>query len=80
MEIVSIKTFFLWCSIINISLLIFSALIVIIFKHKIIPIHKSMFELEENDLKIVYMNSLGNYKVAIIILNIVPYLTLEYFI
>lgn len=36
-----------------------------------------MFGVSETDLPLTYMQYLGNYKIAIIVLNIVPYITLK---
>ncbi|MBI79985.1 MAG: hypothetical protein CMQ51_06135 [Gammaproteobacteria bacterium] len=80
MELDALKIFFMWCSIINVGVLLFSALLLSVFRNKIIPIHKKFSGLEENDLKRRYFNFLGNYKIAIFILNFVPYLVLEFFI
>ena len=80
MELDALKIFFMWCSIINVGVLIFSALLLSVFRNKIIPIHKKFSGLEENDLKRLYFNFQGNYKIAIFILNFVPYLVLEFFI
>tara|TARA_B100001250_G_scaffold414503_1_gene453314 strand:+ start:3998 stop:4240 length:243 start_codon:yes stop_codon:yes gene_type:complete len=80
MELDTLKIFFMWCSIINLGVLICSSLLVSLFRNKIIPIHKKFSGLEENDLKRLYFNILGNFKIAIFLLNFVPYLVLEFFI
>ena len=64
-----------WCSIINRSILFFSTVALILVRKPISRIHSKMFGVSESDLPLTYMQYLGNYKIAIIILNLVPYIT-----
>ena len=77
MTIESLTTFLGWCSIINIGLLLFSTLMMIVVRDFAIKLHSSLFGVNPEELPIIYFQYLGNYKVAIIILNIVPYIALK---
>ena len=66
-----------WCALMNIGLLISSALFIVLFKKKIVNIHNKMFGLNENELSKVYINTLAHYEIAIFMFNIVPYLALK---
>jgi len=66
-----------WCSIINISILFLSTIALAVVRKPVSRIHSKMFGVSETDLPLTYMQYLGNYKIAIIVLNIVPYITLK---
>jgi len=69
--------FFGWCSVINIVLLMISALLLIFLKEPVAKIHSKMFSLDQKVIEQAYFYYLGNYKIATIILNIVPYFALK---
>ena len=66
-----------WMSVINIGMLIFSAGVIVLLRPLISRLHASMFEISPIELNTIYFNFLGWYKLAIIMLNIVPYLALK---
>ena len=73
-----IREFLGWCSVINIVLLIFSAILIIRIRKSVAILHGKMFNLDENYLSQAYFQYLGQYKIAIIVFNIVPYLALKF--
>ena len=73
----AIREFLGWCSIINIGLGLFSVIFITSLGGPILRIHSKIFNLNESDLSRSYFQFLGQYKVATIILNIVPYLVLR---
>lgn len=73
----ALATFLGWCSIINTGVLLFSTVILIMFKDFISAIHSKMFGVSPSNLPSAYFQYLGNYKIAIFILNIVPYFALK---
>lgn len=73
----SLMVFLGWCSVINILVLIFSTVSLMLFKGPIIKIHSQMFGVESKNLATMYFQYLANYKIAIFVLNIVPYLALR---
>ena len=77
MTIESLTTFLGWCSVINIAILLFSTLMMIIMRDLAVRIHSRLFCVDPEALPITYLQYLGNYKIAIIILNIVPYIALR---
>ena len=66
-----------WCSAINIGVLMFASLMVISMRDTIVNIHARMFGLSEGDLLRAYFQYLAQYKIAIFVLNIVPYIALK---
>ena len=66
-----------WCSIINTSILFLSTIALAVARKPVSGIHSKMFGVSESALPLTYMQYLGNYKIAIIVLNIVPYIALK---
>ncbi len=66
-----------WCLVINIALLVFSAAMLFLLRESAVKIHSKMFGVEEAALSTLYFQYLGNYKIAIIVLNLVPYVALK---
>ncbi len=77
MTLDSLATFLGWCAVINIGVLLLSTLLVCVLKDWVVGIHSKMFKLNPADLPMAYFEYLGNYKIAIYILNIVPYIALK---
>lgn len=78
MTVEILTTFFGWCTLINIGILIFSTVMLLIFKKPIANIHAKMFGVNPELLPPIYMKYLAAYKILIITFNIVPYVTLAW--
>lgn len=69
---------FLGCSsVINILILLFTTVMLAIFKGFVINTHSKLMNIPADELPKLYFNYLANYKLAIIMLNIVPYISLK---
>ena len=66
-----------WASIVNIAILLFSTLLLIAMRGAIANLHSKLFGLDEKDLGRAYFQYLAQYKIAIITLNITPYIALK---
>ncbi len=66
-----------WTSVINIAVLLLSGLVVIAMRGSIAKIHSQLFGLDEKDLGRAYFQYLAQYKIAIIVLSIAPYIALK---
>lgn len=66
-----------WASVVNIALLFISTIMVIAIRGPISKIHSSLFGLDEKDLGRAYFQYIAQYKIAIIVLNIAPYIALK---
>ncbi len=66
-----------WASVVNITILLLSTLALIIMRGAITGIHSKLFGLDEKDLGRAYFQYLAQYKIAIIVLNISPYIALK---
>ena len=77
MTIVSLTSFLGWCSVINIAILVVSTLMIIVMRDFAVKIHSRLFHVDAEALPALYLQYMGNYKIAVIILNIVPYIVLR---
>jgi hypothetical protein len=76
-SIETIREFLGWCSVINIGMLLVSTIMLTIMRSWVIKIHASTTGVSEMELPRIYIEFLGNYKILIIILNVVPYIALR---
>ena len=73
----TLRSFLGWCSAINIGLLCVTALILVPLRGPISKLHAGMYGLNETDLSRAYFQYLAQYKIAIIVFNLVPYIALR---
>jgi len=77
MTIETIRTFLGWCAVINIGLFMLSSILIIAIRGTASRIHGKMFNLDKKHIAQAYFQYLGQYKIAIIVFNIVPYFALK---
>jgi len=77
MNIETLTAFLGWCTVINIGVLIFTTIILVILREPITNIHSKLFGLNPANLPHEYFHYLGNYKIAVLIFNVVPYIALK---
>jgi hypothetical protein len=77
MTIETLTEFFGWTSLINLAILCLSTLAVVAMRGTITKIHTRLFGLDEKDLGRAYFQYLAQYKIAIIVLNVAPYIALK---
>jgi len=75
-DISTMTTFFAWCSVINIGLLAYSTIMLTVFREPVKRMHEKLFGVEPGNLETSYFTFLGNYKLAILMFNLVPYFAL----
>ena len=73
----AMREFLGWCSVVNIGLLVCSVIILLSLHGPVSRIHAKMFSLDEGDVSRAYFQYLAQYKIAIIVFNVVPYLALR---
>ena len=73
----TLTTFFGWCSVINVAFFGLAGIALTLAGESIAHIHSQMFGLSVTEVSLVYLQYLSNYKIAVIMLNIVPYITLR---
>lgn len=73
----ALTTFFGWCTILNIGMLSLTTFLVTVLKEPLIKIHIKLFDLNREKLQLVYFQYLGHVKIAIFMLNLMPYIALK---
>lgn len=76
MGIDQLTELFKWMTVINLGLFLLSVILSLILRRTICKIHGKLFGISEDKVAIVVYNFFGVYKIAIIVLNFVPYLAL----
>ncbi len=76
-SIETITAFFGWTTVINFVLLTFSSIMIIVTRGSISRIHGRMFGLESVDLSKAYFQYIAQYKIAIIVFSLTPYIALK---
>ena len=66
-----------WCTAINIGILRFSTLMTTLTKSFAANLHSNLFQLDPASLPKMYFEYLGNFKILILVFNLVPYLALR---
>lgn len=76
MELNTLLEFFVWCTIINIAVFIYSCVMVIFAKDYIYRMQAKWFDISKETFHSMVYGYLGLYKILIIVFNIVPLLAL----
>lgn len=66
-----------WCLAINIGVLIFSTLVIMLFSTEVKSLHSKLSHVPVDKLDELYFAYLGNFKLAILIFNLAPYIALR---
>ena len=73
----TVTAFFGWTTVINFVLLAISTIALIAMRGFISRVHAKMFGLDPEDVSRDYVRYLAQYKIAIIVFSLVPYITLR---
>ena len=76
MDMALLKEFFMWCTLINLGLLVWTAVMCLTARQFIHRVHGKMFGLNENTINTVLYGFLGLYKIVFIVFCLVPYIAL----
>ncbi len=74
-SIETLATFFGWCTVINIGFLL--ALLVRGVVMRKLKLAESVFGVSDEEVKTAYMNVFMQYRSAILVLNVTPYIALK---
>ena len=77
MTLESIRAALAWCTVINLGLLIVWWLLFITARDWIYKIHGKWFNLTEDRFDAIHYAGMAYFKVGILLLNLVPYLSLR---
>jgi len=76
MDIQTLTTFFMWCTIINGGLLLLSTLVMMIMPDFVYTVQSKWFPISRQTFDVVIYCFLGLFKVLFIVFNIAPYAAL----
>lgn len=72
-----ITTFFGWCAAVNLGIYSLTVFALMGFREPVKAIHSKVAAVPSEKLDELYFNYLGNFKIAMIILTIAPYIALK---
>lgn len=76
MDIGTLTTFFMWCTIINGGLLVFSSIMCMLLKNWMFGMHSKMFGISRDAFNVSIYAFLGVFKIVWFVFNVVPYVAL----
>ena len=76
MNIEHVTEFFKWATILNVSLFMINAVLIILMRKILCKTHGKLFGISEENISIITYSWLGLYKIMILVFNIVPFVTL----
>jgi len=74
MDIVAVKAFFMWCTIINVLLLALSLLVCAYGGDWIYGIHSKWFPISREAFNVAIYSFLGLFKILVLVFNFVPWI------
>jgi len=76
MDIETLTAFFMWCTILNVALLLLSSLFRLCAADWIYSIHSKWFSISRETFNVAIYSFLGLYKILVIVFNVIPYVAL----
>ena len=76
MDIQTLTSFFMWCSIINIGFLIFLALVYMLVPNLAYQLQSKFIPISRETFDIVFYSFIGFFKVIVLVFNVVPWIAL----
>jgi hypothetical protein len=77
MDILNLETFFLWCFIINYSILVVWFLMLFFASNLIYTIHNKWFNIDKDKFHSINYMWMGFYKLSIFLFNLAPYIAIQ---
>ncbi len=77
MTIEQLTGFLGWCTVINTGVLLLATLALILMRDFTVRVHAGLFNLEKRVLEEQYFQYLAQYKLLIVMFNLVPYIALR---
>lgn len=66
-----------WTVIFNFGYLLLASLLLVLFKNRLITVHKKFIKLDDATMELKYFEFLSHYKVATFVFSVIPYLALK---
>ena len=78
MNIETLTAFLGWCTLVNFILLVLATVILVLFKDFAAGIHSKLLGLDKEELHREYFRYLANFKVMVVVFNLVPWFVLKF--
>jgi hypothetical protein len=76
-SIETLATFFGWCIVLNIGVLLVAVLLVSVAQGAVGKINAKLFGVTDEEAKVTFFRVIQQYRVAVAVLNVVPYVALK---
>lgn len=76
MDIQTLTSFFMWCTIINTGMLIFLALIYLLVPNLAYRLQSKFIPISRQTFDVVFYSFIGFFKVIVLVFNVVPWIAL----
>ena len=76
MNIDTLTTFFMWCTAINVGLLVLSFMMVVFASDFMYKVHSKWFPMPRETFNVVLYSMIGVYKILVYVFNLVPWIVL----
>jgi hypothetical protein len=76
MNIEQVRDLFMWCSIINVAILLFSSSLCIFARGWMYQIHSKIFNISRETFEVMIYSFVGAWKILVILFNVVPWIAL----
>ena len=77
MTIEVVRDILLWCSVINMGVLIFSFLMLSMARQLVYKLHSKWFPMTEQQFNTIIYSIMGTYKILVFVFNVVPYIAVS---
>lgn len=77
MAMAELANFLGWCTLLNLGMLVLTTIVLVAGHTSIARIHSRWFNLPPSEVSTLYFNYLANYKILILVFNLMPYLALR---
>jgi hypothetical protein len=76
MDIQTLTSFFMWCTIINFGMLIFLALIYLLAPNLVYRLQSMWIPISREKFDVIFYSFIGFFKIIVLVFNVVPWLAL----
>jgi hypothetical protein len=76
MDIGTLTTFFMWCTIINGAMYVLSAIMITSARDFVYSVHSKWFHIPRETFNVAIYSFLGFFKIVFIVFNVTPYVAL----
>ena len=76
-SIETLATFFGWCTVLDIGLVLIVVLFFSIFHEGMAAITAKLFGVAKQEAKVTFFRTFMQFRIAVVVLNLVPYVTLK---